>query len=65
VASVGDRTPGVGGLSAPLFNADGIVGSLTISGPSSRWNEDAMELAVPLLMQVTGELSTSLGHRSE
>jgi DNA-binding IclR family transcriptional regulator len=65
IASVGDRSPGVGGLSAPLFNADGIVGSLTISGPSSRWNADAMESAAPLLTRVSSELSASLGHRAD
>jgi DNA-binding IclR family transcriptional regulator len=63
IASVGDRSPGVGGLSAPLFNAEGIVGALTISGPASRWNEAAMESAVPLLTQVSAELSAALGHR--
>jgi DNA-binding IclR family transcriptional regulator len=65
VASVGDRSPGVGGLSAPLFNADGIVGSLTISGPSSRWNQGVMESAVPVLTQVSAELCAALGHRAD
>jgi DNA-binding IclR family transcriptional regulator len=65
IASVGDRSPGVGGLSVPLFNADGIVGSLTISGPSGRWNEGAMEAAAPMLTQVSAELSAALGHRAD
>jgi DNA-binding IclR family transcriptional regulator len=65
ITSVGDRTPGVGGLSAPLFNADGIVGSLTVSGPSSRWNEEAMDCVAPSLLKITAELSASLGHRSD
>src|SRR6201996_695429 len=65
IASVGDRSPGVGGLSAPLFNADGIVGSLTISGPSSRWNMDAMGTVAPLLTRVSSELSAALGHTAD
>jgi DNA-binding IclR family transcriptional regulator len=55
--------PGVGGPFGPLFNAGGIVGSLSVSGPSSRWNDSAMESAAPLLTRVSTELSAALGHR--
>jgi IclR family acetate operon transcriptional repressor len=65
IASVGDRSPGVGGLSAPVFTADGIVGALTISGPASRWDEEAMAAVAPLLVEISVELSASLGYRPE
>jgi DNA-binding IclR family transcriptional regulator len=65
IASVGDRSPGVGGLSAPVFNADGIIGALTISGPASRWDEEAMAAAAPLLVEVSQELSDALGYRRD
>jgi DNA-binding IclR family transcriptional regulator len=63
IASVGDRTPGVGGLSAPLFSADGIVGALTISGPASRWNLEAQSSYAQILIDACVELSEALGHR--
>jgi DNA-binding IclR family transcriptional regulator len=63
IATVGDRTPGVGGLSAPLFSADGIVGALTISGPASRWDLEAQSASAQVLLDVCVELSEALGHR--
>jgi DNA-binding IclR family transcriptional regulator len=64
-AIVGDRSPAVGGLSAPFFNADGIVGALTISGPSSRWNHEAQIAAAPQIVAASVDLSTALGHRPD
>jgi DNA-binding IclR family transcriptional regulator len=64
-AIIGDRLPGVGGLSAPFFNADGIVGALTISGPSSRWNHEAQIAAAPQIVAASVELSKALGHRPD
>jgi DNA-binding IclR family transcriptional regulator len=63
VASVGDRSPVVAGLSAPVFSFEGVRGSLTVTGPSSRWDEAAMESAAPLIVKLSRELSASLGHR--
>ena len=64
-AIVGDRSPAVGGLSAPFFNADGIVGALTISGPSSRWNHEAQIAAAPQIVAASVDLSKALGHRPD
>ncbi|ORA26288.1 IclR family transcriptional regulator [Mycobacterium aquaticum] len=64
-AIVGDRSPGVGGLSAPFFNADGIVGALTISGPASRWNHEAQIAVAPEILTASIELSKTLGHRPD
>jgi DNA-binding IclR family transcriptional regulator len=62
IASVGDRTPGVGGLSVPVFKADGIGAALTVSGPSSRWTQDAMDASAELVVRMCSALSASLGH---
>jgi len=61
IASVGDRSPGVGGLSVPVFKADGIGASLTVSGPASRWTQESMENAAGLVKVMCGSLSESLG----
>lgn len=63
MASVGDRTPGVGGLSVPIFGAQGVLASLTISGPGERWTEEAMRVIAPTVVERAGELSRSLGVR--
>jgi len=61
MASVGDRTPDVGGLSMPLFDANGIAGSLTVAGPGDRWNQKAMEAAAGYALVQCQALSASLG----
>lgn len=63
IASVGERSPVVAGISAPVFGFDGVRGSLTITGPADRWDEAAMESAAPLLLNASRGLSDSLGHR--
>ena len=63
VASVGDRSPAVAGISAPVFGFDGVRGSLTITGPTGRWDEAAMQSAAPLLLKASKELSALLGYR--
>ncbi|MEU6701901.1 IclR family transcriptional regulator [Pseudonocardia sp. NPDC046786] len=62
VASVGDRSPGVGGLSAPVFQADGIVAALTVSGPSTRWDQQVMEQWAPLVIETCQALSRAIGY---
>lgn len=62
VASVGDRSPGVGGLSAPVFQADGIVAALTVSGPSSRWDQQVMEKWAPMVTEACQALSRAIGY---
>jgi DNA-binding IclR family transcriptional regulator len=62
VASIGDRTPEVGGLSAPVFNAEGVLGSMTISGPAARWTLEKMQQAASSLVSASTRLSVALGH---
>lgn len=61
-AAVGDRVAGVGGLSVPLFDASGVVGAVTVSGPGDRWSSQAMEDAAPLVLEQCASLSMMLGH---
>ena len=63
VSLVGDRSPVVSGISAPVFGFDGIRGSLTITGPSDRWDKEAMESQAPLLVRTASELSAAMGYR--
>jgi DNA-binding IclR family transcriptional regulator len=65
VALVGDRSPVVAGISAPVFGFDGIRGSLTITGPSDRWTKEAMEAHAGLLLRTSNELSAALGYRAD
>lgn len=62
LALIGDRVPSVAGLSAPIFDASGVVASMTVSGPGDRWGEEAMARAAPLLVTACREVSASLGH---
>jgi DNA-binding IclR family transcriptional regulator len=40
--AIGDRTPGVAALSAPIFDAAGVYGSITVAGPAERWTKARM-----------------------
>jgi DNA-binding IclR family transcriptional regulator len=62
IALPSDRAPGVAGLSGPVFNAEDIVGAITVSGPSGRWTQEAMEAASGLLVAACSNLSSSLGY---
>ncbi len=62
LCAVGDRTAGVGGLSAPVFSAAGVTGAITVSGPGDRFDVPAMQAAAPFLRDACAELSSALGH---
>jgi DNA-binding IclR family transcriptional regulator len=66
IASVGDRTPGVrvGGLAVPIFTAQGIGAALTVSGPASRWTQEAMESSAETVKEMCSLISESLGYRA-
>ena len=65
--TTGDRTRGVGAISAPLFDATGVVASLTVAGPVDRWSVDAMEAFAPRLVRTAADITRGLGgvHPSE
>jgi len=58
---IGERTPGVGSLSAPIYGSVGILGALTISGPASRWTRQAMKAALPSILACLQPVATALG----
>ncbi|HKE81915.1 MAG TPA: IclR family transcriptional regulator [Solirubrobacteraceae bacterium] len=61
MAVIGDRTPGVGALSVPLFRAGTPVASISVAGPADRWDLDAMGRAEPRVRAVAERLSAALG----
>jgi DNA-binding IclR family transcriptional regulator len=58
---IGDRTPGVGALSVPVFRAGAPVASISVAGPAYRWDLDAMGRAEPRVRAVADRLSAALG----
>jgi IclR family acetate operon transcriptional repressor len=62
LAAVGDRQEGVSGLSVPLFDSTGVIGALTVSGPSSRWNMAAMQAAAELVKSECEAWSRAMGY---
>ena len=61
LALVGDREPGVGGLSVPIFSTSGLAGAITVSGPAERWSTIAMVAAAPFVRTECAALSAALG----
>lgn len=61
LASVGDRTAGVGGLSVPIFDGAGVAGAITVSGPDDRFTEDVMASLAEFVLGECTALSASLG----
>lgn len=58
LATVDDRVIGVGTISAPVFKANQVYGSVTVAGPSQRWNAEAMQAFAPMLIAETQQMST-------
>lgn len=63
--AVSDRTPGVGGLTVPVFTAAGIAAAMTVSGPSSRFGMAQMSACAPAVMRECAALSRALGYGEE
>jgi DNA-binding IclR family transcriptional regulator len=61
----GERDPEVSSVSVPLFR-DGasLFGSIAITGPTSRFTEDAIARNLPLLRDAASRLSAAMGGRS-
>jgi DNA-binding IclR family transcriptional regulator len=62
IAVAGDRQPGISGLSVPLFDSAGVVGAITVSGPSGRWNVPAMQAVAPIVVSECAAWSQTLGY---
>lgn len=59
--AVADRTPGVASMSIPVMGPNGILASMTVSGPSNRWTMEAMAGVAPEVVALVADLSRSLG----
>ncbi|WP_037345211.1 IclR family transcriptional regulator [Sciscionella sediminilitoris] len=57
-----DHVPGASAVSVPVFDANGIFGSLTIAGPGQRWTAARRERATPALLAAGQALSQSMGY---
>ena len=62
VRSFEENHPGVAAVAAPVFLGTGgpVAGSLIVGGPVGRFTPDAIERAIPDLVQVCAEFSASL-----
>lgn len=58
---VGDRSPGIGGLSVPVFERGVLAAALTVSGPADRWDQASMLQHAPGVVAEVAALSKELG----
>lgn len=59
----GEREPDLNAIAAPIFDARGhLAAILGVQGPASRFNEAAMEAALPALLEHAGAVSAALGY---
>jgi DNA-binding IclR family transcriptional regulator len=56
-----DRTLGIRAVSAPIFDASGVVGSVTVAGPSERWGTASASQAAPRISAAAAAISKNLG----
>lgn len=64
VVSIGERGPGIAGLSVPIFDMDGaMIGALSLSGPSTRFTQERIQEMGPVLMHGARAIGTGLRSR--
>lgn len=56
-AAIGERTPHISTMSAPVRTAAGVTAAVTVSGPDDRLTLDAMRRFAPTLKEVAGDVS--------
>jgi DNA-binding IclR family transcriptional regulator len=61
VDSDGGRTPGVGAFSVPILGTRGIEASLTVAGPSARWDRAKRSAAREPVLRCARAISLGLG----
>lgn len=59
----GQKIPGAVGLSAPVFNAEGVVAALCVTVPDSRFQDSMEKRIARTLVQQAAQFSTALGWR--
>jgi IclR family transcriptional regulator, acetate operon repressor len=64
--SRGERQDGAGSVAAPVFGVDGeVTGAISVCGPVSRFDGEAVDRYVPLVRSAAAEISRSLGWDGE
>jgi len=61
LVGVGDRVPGVGGVSAPIFDRSGVAAALTVSGPGDRLTAEVGERISGAVLHEAAAVSAALG----
>src|SRR5690606_33129868 len=62
VAVHGSMNPDMAGVAAPVFDDNNdVAGVLTISGPTSRFDDESMESFIKLLLKAAAKLTASIG----
>lgn len=65
IDSEGELYDGVLAVAAPIFDvSERAVGSISVGGPSSRFDRKKMQEVVPLLLECVGTISRQLGYGS-
>lgn len=62
--SIGEKFQEVGCVAAPIFNDNGVIGCISISGPAYRFPEDITDYA-NLVMDSASKISLRLGYREK
>ncbi len=64
--SHGEWTPEASGIAAPIFGQkEEVIGVMTISGPSQRFQEDVIQRYCQILTSVAHQISISMGSRAK
>ena len=62
VATFGERQVGAGSVAAPLIGVDGYaIGSIAVCGPENRFDTEAVEQFIPLVVEAARKISIQLG----
>ena len=56
-----ERFKGGAVLAVPIFDGNGIAGSLTVSGPGMRWTSQALRRHLPQIQKAVQQISSGLG----
>lgn len=65
-ASRGETVDGVASVAAPIFDSgNAVVGSIAVTGPSSRCDEETLRSFIPALQQTALAVSRQLGFQGE
>lgn len=59
--NMGETWEEIRAIAAPIFNHTGVVGAISVAGLASRFDEDAMELVLPHLLDTVSRISQEMG----